>query len=294
MIAVYNQEAMHRGPLVSGLLLALTCLRAQSLSADWNGPSQPVYIVTQNHYAEGFGNDGPTAKFSDLVMIEIYHPKGQSGSGVYTIGQRYPLFQGGQRTGNVRIEKIAPLQCDGSAAIVSLDQGTRLQAGGFGLSANIEGIRTHANPQRKPNPAERAAAIRAAAREFRKRGVPEASIPSMRASHLIATAVSPGGQSFLIGDLSIKTSKALYSLFLAARMNGSSAIAELASYHEQLDLEDGKDAQSARFVDQLDLDGDGVDEIVVELIGYESEGFLIYKRVGGAWKSVWSGGQSGC
>ena len=285
---------MNRGPLVSGLLLALTCLRAQSLSPDWKGPSQPVYIVTQNHYAEGSGPDGPSAKFSDLVMIEIYHPKGQPGSGVYTIGQRYPLFQGGQRTGNVRVEKIAPLQCDGSAAIVSLDQATRLPAGGFALSASIEGTRAHANPQRKPDLAERAAAIRAAAREFRKHGVPEASIPSMRASHLIATAVSPGGQSILIGDFSIKTGKALYSLFLAARMNGSSAITELASYHEQRDLEDGKDAQPTRFVDQLDLDGDGIDEIVVELIGYETEGFLIYKRQGGAWESVWAGGQGGC
>ncbi|HKW34363.1 MAG TPA: hypothetical protein VJN92_15230 [Candidatus Acidoferrum sp.] len=34
-------------------------------------------------------------------------------------------------------------------------------------------------------------------------------------------------------------------------------------------IADGMDGQGYRFVDQLDLDGDGTDEIVVEVTGYE-------------------------
>ena len=77
-------------------------------------------------------------------------------------------------------------------------------------------------------------------------------------------------------------------------MASSEATTELARYHKTTDIEDGKDGQDVRFVDQLDLDGDGTDEIVVEVTGYESEAFLIYKRISGLWRRVHVGGQSGC
>jgi hypothetical protein len=47
-------------------------------------------------------------------------------------------------------------------------------------------------------------------------------------------------------------------------------------------------------VDQLDLDGDGFDEIVIEVTGYENEKFAIYHRGDGSWTQVHLGGQGGC
>ena len=54
------------------------------------------------------------------------------------------------------------------------------------------------------------------------------------------------------------------------------------------------DSQDYRFVDQLDFDGDGTDEIVVEVTGYESEEFRILKRINGSWMRVHVGGAGGC
>jgi hypothetical protein len=45
---------------------------------------------------------------------------------------------------------------------------------------------------------------------------------------------------------------------------------------------------------QLDLDGDGTDEIVLEVRGYESEELQIYRRQHGIWNLVHVGGRGGC
>ena len=96
------------------------------------------------------------------------------------------------------------------------------------------------------------------------------------------------------GSLTIKTNRAEHRVFLIVGIVSDNATTELADYHRTTDLEDGKDSLGLRFVDQLDLDGDGVDEVIVEAIGYENEGFLIYKRQSGTWKKVWAGGVGGC
>lgn len=68
----------------------------------------------------------------------------------------------------------------------------------------------------------------------------------------------------------------------------------MVRYRKTEDKEDGTGREGDRFVDQLDLDGDGTDEIVVEVTGYESEEFRIYKRQNGSWQQVHVGGQGGC
>jgi hypothetical protein len=99
---------------------------------------------------------------------------------------------------------------------------------------------------------------------------------------------------FFVGTLSLEAEGAGHEIFLVAKMASSGATMELARYHKTTDIEDGTDAQDVRFVDQLDLDGDGTDEIVVEVTGYESEEFVVYKRTSGRWKQVHIGGQGGC
>jgi len=56
----------------------LSLLIPLSASADkgkaaWQGPDKSVYIVTQNHYAEGFTPDGNTPKFDDMIAVQIFN-----------------------------------------------------------------------------------------------------------------------------------------------------------------------------------------------------------------------------
>ncbi len=262
----------------------------------WQGPDRSVYVVTQNHYAEGFTPEGGTAKFGDLIAIEIFNPKGRVAeeTPVYKVGERIALFEGGQRQGDVRIKKVMPLQCDSSAALLSTDLSFHLAKGAMALATNAGGIRPHTNFQRQADEADRRYASQLAMSEFHKHGVPDVLAKNIKFDRLIVTKVDDTHTEFMIGSLFLLVKGVRHEVFLIAKMTASEATAELARYHKTTDLEDGTGSENVRFVDQLDLDGDGVDEIVVEKTGYEDEEFEIYHRRDGSWAQVHIGGQGGC
>lgn len=45
------------------LLVVPTFANSDRGKAAWRGPDKPVYVVTENHYAEGFTPEGNTARF---------------------------------------------------------------------------------------------------------------------------------------------------------------------------------------------------------------------------------------
>jgi len=265
-----------------------------SQTARWNGPDQPVYVVTRNHYAEGFSPDGATPRFADLIMIEIFHPPGRRNpEAPYQVGASYALLAGGERVGQVIVKKVAPLQCNSTAAIVATNS-TPFSDTTMAIATNATGIQSHPNRQRDPSPQERLQTIRLAMIEFRKYGIPQSLASEVKLERLIATQIDRDGRKTLIGSLTIRTNKAEHRVFLIVGIVGDDATTELVLYHRTTDLEDGKDSQGLLFVDQLDLDGDGADELVVEMTGYENEEFWIYQRQAGTWRRVWIGGQGSC
>jgi hypothetical protein len=278
------------------LLIFPFCAAADKSKPTWQGPDRPVYVVTQNHYAEGFTPEGGTAKFGDLIAIEIFDPKGRAAeeNPVYKVGERIALFVGGQRQGDVRITKVMPLQCDSSAALVSTSPSFHLLKGAMALATNAEKTRPHTNNQRQNNETERGYARQLAMSEFRKHGVPDALAKNIKFDQLVVTKVDDTEAEFLIGSLFLVAKGVRHEVFLIGKIAGTEATVELARYHKTTDLEDGKDSEDVRFVDQLDLDGDGTDEIVVEVTGYENEEFGIYHRRNGSWTQVHLGGQGGC
>src|SRR5579885_3592698 len=94
---------------------------ADSNVPSWSGPDRPVDVVTKNHYAEGFTPNGDTARFTDLIMIEIYPGSGAppDETASYPIGESRKLYHQGAQVGTVTIRKTVPLQCDSNTALVS-------------------------------------------------------------------------------------------------------------------------------------------------------------------------------
>ena len=187
-----------------------------------------------------------------------------------------------------------PLQCDSSAALVSADPPLHLAKDGMALATNAEKIRPHANSQRQADAEEQKYARELAMIAFRKHGVAEELAKGIRIDQLIVTKVDESESKLVIGSLYVEAKGVRHEVFLIGKLDSSGAATELARYHKTTDLEDGKDSEDMRFVDQLDLDGDGTDEIVVEVTGYENEEFGIYKRQNGTWSQVHVGGQGGC
>ena len=278
------------------LLLVPAFANSDKDKAPWQGPEKPVYVVTQNHYAEGFGPDGQTARFSDLIAIEIYNPRPHPADqdAAYNVGERLSVFMGGQRRGHVRIEKVLPLQCDSSAAVLFAEPSVRLAKDTMALATNSSQIHPHENHQRQANAQEKELASELAMEEFRKHRLSQESAKHVKFEQALVTSVDQSEGTALIAYVYIETKNAIHGAFLIGRLDGSQAKAELVRYHKTTDLADGMDGQGYRFVDQLDLDGDGIDEIIVEVTGYESEEFRILKRVDGTWVQVHVGGQGGC
>jgi hypothetical protein len=261
--------------------------------AGWQGPDKSVYVVTHNHYAEGFTPGGDTPRFEDLIAVQIFNREAQTaGSAPYKVGEHLALFAGGQRQGDVTIKKVMPFQCNSSAAVVMADPSVHLGKDAMALATNAEKVRSHGNNQRAPNEAELDHAKLLAMNEFLKHGVPAEFSKSLKVARAIVMRVDETEDELLVSSLFVEVEGARHQIFLVAMLAG--ATTELTRYHKTTDIEDGKDAQDIRFVDQLDLDGDGTDEIVVEVTGYESEAFVIYKRMSGCWTRVHVGGQGGC
>jgi hypothetical protein len=278
----------------------LALLIPLSASADkgetpWKGPNKPVYVVTENHYVEGFTPVGHTPRIEDLIAIEIIRPKIlPARNSNYKAGAQITLFVAGQRQGNVTVKKVMPFQCDLSALLVTTDWSFSLRNGAMALATNAATVRSHETHRRQPNEAELDRAKLLAMNEFLKHGVLGKFSKNLKVEHAIVLRVDEAEGEFFVGTLSLEAEGADHEIFLVAKMASSGDTMELARYHKTTDIEDGKDAQYARFVDQLDLDGDGTDEIVVEVMGYESEEFVVYKRTGGRWRKVHVGGRGGC
>lgn len=261
--------------------------------ARWEGPDKSVYVVTQNHYAEGFTPGGDTPRFEDLIAVQIFNREGRTaGSAPYKVGEHLALFAGGQRQGDVTIKKVMPFQCNSSAAVVMAGPSVHLGKDAMALATNAEKVRSHGNNQRAPNEAELDHVKLLAMNEFLKHGVPAEFSKSLRVDRAIVMRVDETEDDLLVSSLFVEVEGVRHQIFLVAMMAG--ATTELTRYHKTTDIQDGKDAQDVRFVDQLDLDGDGTDEIVLEVTGYESEAFAIYKRMSGRWTRVHVGGQGGC
>jgi hypothetical protein len=233
-----------------------------------------VYVVTENHYTgESMGIETP--KFGALIAIQIFSPDSRAPDQppVYKVGEHVALFAGGERKGEVRIRRVLQFQRDSSAALVSTDPSFHLAKDTMALATNSEKIRAHTNTQRHADSVESNYARQLAMNEFRKRGVPGELRTKIKLDRLIVTRIDATENEFLIGSLFVTAKDGRHELFLIGRLDGSGATTELARYHKTTDLEDGKDSEDVRLVDQLDFDGDGTDEIVVEVWGYENEEF---------------------
>jgi hypothetical protein len=116
--------------------------------------------------------------------------------------------------------------------------------------------------------------------------VPASLINSITVTNLTAVDLDHDGRPELIGSFRIERDGKAYLLFLIVATHGNYKI-ELQRYREG--LEDGED-----FVDELDVDGDGVGEVITKVSGYESWEYAIYKRKVGRWQAVYKGGGGGC
>jgi len=290
---------------VVSVLAILAALGPDVAAAQQPVPSQPTVIFVV--WAAEKGKEPPGSIIDPLVVIEgpaLKKPPAfefqnaddpkfvEFEKNYYRAGQTYPLLTGGSARGTLTVEKPVGVSCSSMTAAVELPVVIPEHEMALAITSS-GGLGLHANWRRHATPEERAAFLKLAAGYLQQNGVAETPVATMEIESLYWTKLHAGGLDSLIGDLKFKNATGIHYVFLVATKTGGDYGVALASHHVARD-EDDADVTTESFVDQLDLDNDGVDEIVTIFGYYESWEYAIYKLQNGSWQKIYQGGGGGC
>jgi hypothetical protein len=207
-------------------------------------------------------------------------------------GQQYPLLFGGSKLGNVFVDKAVGISCVGQTAAVRTT--VPVPNGQYALAATtVNGLGLHANLPRPATPAQRSAFLEVAASLLSRPGAASVAPTAIVVKDLRSTKLRTDGPDALIGSVTLLDKSGVHNLFLVLEQKNQDWETSIAAQHDAISQEDTSNVVE-NFVDQLDLDGDGTDEIVTISGYYESWDYSIYRNVQSKWKKVYQGGGGGC
>jgi len=212
----------------------------------------------------------------------------------FRAGRQFRLLSGGGDAGTVTVKKALEPGCVFLAAEVSVETQARLGGRVQALATDSSTLGRGASSRRAPTDAERARAIELARAAYAKNGVSAAFVGKMEVANLTATDLDRDGREELIGSFVIEkkseTAGDAWTLFLIIEPDANTFKTAWEWFHHGYEGE----YADRRYVDQVDLDGDGVGEVVAEGSYYESNDYVIYKKQQGRWRPVYQGGGGGC
>jgi hypothetical protein len=209
-------------------------------------------------------------------------------------GRKYRVLSGGGEAGTLTVRKYLEPGCVGLVAEAAAETQARLGGRVQALATDSETIGRAPSSRRAPTDAERERAVALARAAYAKNRTPAALVGGMEVVNLTATDLDRDGKFELIGSFLAGKAGApapdAYTLFLIIEPEGDSFRTAWEWFHHGYE----DDFADRHFVDQVDLDGDGVGEVVAEGTYYESNDYVVYKRQQGRWRPVYQGGGGGC
>jgi hypothetical protein len=288
--------------LVVSLLFVASSLivssSAQNVPARKPGTDTVLFVVSSNSEPgepQEYGMDA-------LVIInkgKYIDPVGEAGSNTmkpfaekyFQAGKHYRVLLGGGEVGTATVKSSAE-GCNTIHSTVSIDSSTKIGGRIKGLATNSETLGKKASSRRALTAAERAAVMTLVKNIYRRHKISNALLQrSLIVNNLTATDLNGDGQFEVIGDFRIaiastSTEGPRRDLFLIATPSGAGYRAELANF-QSYRMNSGF-GRGVGFADQLDIDGDGISEVVTIDEGFDGYGYSIYKKRGGRWRLVYS------
>jgi hypothetical protein len=280
--------------LTALVLVSFTATSAQNqplilMTTRTEGPPEPrleaIAIIEQGRFKAPAGVKNKEA----ATFNQKYLPK----------GQKLFLIFGGGAAGTVNVTENG-LGCnDRIYAIGSFNPGslgiTRIRGQLQGLATNSDKIARSEIWRRAPTAEERAAAVGLAKMHFSNKGVTLAQVAKMQTANLTAIDVDGDNRAELVGTFRLPTvdnNRPPRYLFLIAEGEGANYKTAFSSYRHFPQTEIFNVGEET-LIDYLDLDRDGVAEIVTSHSTDTASGYHIYRRVGGGgssgpeWKVVY-------
>jgi hypothetical protein len=211
-------------------------------------------------------------------------------------GKVYRLIFGGGEAGTVRVDKWSE-GCNNIHAQVTPSTSARLGGQVMALATDSDALGKRASTRRAPTSDERAAVLTLMKSIYKQKLTPASLIPSINVTNLTATDLDGDGKYEFIGSFTLATKgssptvredaiKFERDLFLIARPRGAAMVADFVKFQAYQPPPE-QFLSSIDFVDQLDLDGNGLGEVFAQQGGFDGYAYLIFKKVGGRWRQVY-------
>ena len=205
----------------------------------------------------------------------------------FATGKEYRLTFGGAGAGSA-IVKSFDTGCNNIHAAVNVEANVRVPPHLSMLAQSSDLYVKETRSRRYPTDSERAAINLLVTQIYRSRGANRAVLRTVVTTNLTATDLDGDGQLELIGSYTAESkTKARKDLLLIAEPAGTGFKPALVKFQAYKLPPEGFDS-AIDFVDQLDLDGDGVSEVFVQQHGFDAYGYAIYKRSRGIWRQIYS------
>ena len=210
----------------------------------------------------------------------------------FAAGKIYRLIFGGGEAGTVKVDKWSE-GCNNIHAQVTPSTSAKLGGRVMALATDSAALGKSVMTRRPPSETERAAVLTLMKTIYRQQRTPANQISAIKITNLTATDLDGDGRYEMIGSFTLTENKFERDLFLTAKPRGAAMIADFVKFQAYQPPPEGF-LSNIDFVDQLDLDGDGVAEVFAQQGGFDGYQYLIFKKVGGRWRQVWEIGGDAC
>src|SRR2546423_2681461 len=200
-------------------------------------------------------------------------------------GTVYRLIFGGGDAGSATISKWSE-GCNNIHAQATVSTSARLGGKVMALATNSETLGKRAVSRRPPTDAERAAVLTLMKSIYQRNRTPASLMSAIKVTNLTATDLNGDGKYEMIGSFTLAAkNKFERDLFLIAVPQGTGMRADFVKFQAYQPPPEGF-LWSIDFIDQLDVDGDGLGEVFATAGGFDGYSLLAFKKGGGRWREV--------
>jgi hypothetical protein len=214
----------------------------------------------------------------------------------YKPGTVVSMFSGGERLGTATLLGSNIEGRDGGCVSLAATI-TYSGPGKPNLATNTTNeITGHASTQRAATPEEISTLRRLAIEWLTDYGLDKQLLDRGRMGDVVSTVLRTNAGRALIGRFDVESKLAIHRLFAIAEQDGGHYKLSLANLEIQHDVEDGVDKTEREYIDQLDINNDGVDEVIASAVHYEGWSYVVWKfdEKQKSWRKAFSGSGGGC
>ncbi|MDH5739135.1 MAG: hypothetical protein OEY77_02295 [Nitrospira sp.] len=216
----------------------------------------------------------------------------------FRLGSKYRVLSGDEEARYATVTKwliAEPDSCDHNTAMVDMKPARRLGQGETLLATNSRTLEREKSLRRLPTPEEEAKILELGRKAFRDNEVGKQLIQGMQTSQLAVIDVDGDGINEMVGTFLIETqmkNEAIrHDLFLLLEKQNGIYLPAISWFHTG----SGAETHLKTFIGNVDLDQDGVQELIVEqMFACEMTRYQIYSKRKSDWQSIYEGGGSQC